>query len=174
LSLPSNAPDENLSVVVLELDGTPDVDPLSLQQPNGSVTLIPSMAELHGPKDDGIAIAMTGMTRNWYKTDRFASWQFKVNTPGTFKLRVITGPSGFEGWKGGHRISVKVANASLETDITPDEKIESINTHYFPEFATVIGSVGIDSPGVYELTLEALDIDPENRSGLTVESVTLT
>ena len=117
---------------------------------------------------------MTGMTRNWYKTDRFVSWQFKINTPGTFEVKVITGPSGFEGWKGGHRISVNVANGSLETDITPDEKIESINTHYFPEFATRIGSVEINSPGVYELILEALDIDPENRSGLTVESVTLT
>ncbi len=176
LTLPSDPPDEDVSVVVLELDGDPAVDSFPLQSPKGTVTLIPSMAELHGPATDGIEIAMTGMTRNWYETDRSMSWKFKVSRPGTFEVKVVTGPMGHgqSGWKGGHRISATVAGTSLATDITPDEAIDTTNTQYFPEFATRLGSVTIDTPGVHELTLEALEINSDVRNGLTVDSVSLT
>ena len=198
LSLPSNAPDENLSVVVLELDGFPDVDPLSLQQPNGSVTLIPSMAELHGPKDDGLEIAMNGATQNWYATNQFLSWQFKINTPGTFEVKVITGtPRGLErakemegttsatmkgsvnknvslgGWEGGHNLSLTVDKKSLGAFTSPDEAVDTPHAHYFPEFATSLGTIELGTSGNHELVLNTLEVSPESLAGINLVSMNL-
>ncbi len=175
LTLPPTPPDENVSVVVLELDGDPAVEPLPLQQPDRAVNLIPSMADLHGPAAGGIEIAMNGITQNWYETDRSISWKFKVSEPGRFEVKVVTGTlRGLEGWEGGHRVSVSIGGASLAADITPDEAIDTPHAQYFPEFATGLGSIDIDTPGIHELTLEALEINPDARGGLTVASVSLT
>ena len=175
LTLPSTPPDENVTVVVLELDGEPAVDRLPLQQPDGAVNLIPSMAELHGPAVDGLEIAMNGMTQNWYETDRSISWKFKVSKPGTFEVKVITGTlRGLDGWEGGHRVSVSIGGNFLAADTSPDEPIDTPHAHYFPEFATSLGVVEIETPGVHELTLEALEINPDSHGGLTVAAVSLT
>jgi hypothetical protein len=175
LTLPGTPPDEDVSVVVLELDAEPAVDPLPLQQPDGAVNLIPSMADLHGPAEDGLEIAMNGMTQNWYEADRSVSWTFKVSDPGRFELKIVTGTlRGLDGWVGGHRVSLSVGGAFLTADITPDEPIDTPHAQYFPECATRLGSIEIDSPGIHELTLEALTINPNAPAGLTVANVTLT
>ncbi len=175
LTLPGTPPDEDVSVVVLELDAEPAVDPLPLQQPDGAVNLIPSMADLHGPAEDGLEIAMNGMTQNWYEADHSVSWKFKVSEPGQFEVKIVTGTlRGLDGWIGGHRISVSVGGSFLAADLTPDEPIDTPHAHYFPEFATRIGAIEIDKPGIHELTLDALTINPDAPAGLSVANVSLT
>ncbi len=174
LTLCSDPPDADVSVVVLELEGTPAVEPLALQQPDGAVTLIPSMAELLGPDINGLEIGMNGVIQNWYETDQSMRWRFKIGTPGRFKVRVVTGtPRGNHTWEGNHRVAVSVDGVSLVADITPEEAIDSVHAHYFPEFATSLGSVEISTPGVHELTVEALNINPEASGGLSLVSVNL-
>ncbi|MBT7303873.1 MAG: hypothetical protein HN849_30355 [Victivallales bacterium] len=174
LDLPAARPDENVSVVVLELDGEPAVEPLALQQPEGTIRLIPSMAERHGPADDAIEIGQSGMTQNWYNAEHSLSWKFKVSKPGRFAVRVVTGSQrGLHVWEGGHRVMVGVGGDSLAGDVAQDEAISSPHAEYFPEFATRLGEVEIDSAGVHELRLEALTIDADARGGLAVVSVEL-
>ena len=174
LGLPAQGPDANVSVVVLELDGEPAVEPLALQQPEGTIRLIPSMAERHGPAEDAIEIGQSGMTQNWYDAEHSLSWKFKVSRPGRFAVKVVTGSQrGLHAWEGGHRVMVAVGGDSLAEELTPEEAIESTHAEYFPEFATRLGEVEIDAPGVHELRLEALTIDPDAQGGLAVVSVEL-
>ena len=174
LTLPATPPDEHVRGAVLELDGEPEVDPLSLQQPDGAVSLIPSMAEFHGPAEDAIEIGQSGMTQNWYDTDHSLSWKFKVSRPGRFQVNVVTGSQrGLATWEGGHRLAIGIGGDSLAVDITPDEAIDSPHAAYFPEFVTTVGHIEIDAAGVHELTLEALTISPEARGGLAIVSVDL-
>ncbi|MBM4436482.1 MAG: alpha-L-fucosidase [Actinobacteria bacterium] len=175
LRMPAQAPDPRVTVAVLELDGAPSVDRAPRQQPDGTVALIPSMGERDTPSGaEGIEIAQSGLTQ-WYDPASALTWRMRVSTPRTFEVRVVTGTQrGLRVWETGHRVAVHVAGATLEADLTPDERIESAHAHYFPEFATRLGTVRIDRPGVYDLRLEARAINPEARGGLALARVVLT
>ena len=175
LGLPARAPDTRVAVAVLELDGAPKVDPMPRQQPDGTVMLIPSMAELQGPATGGgFQLAPNGLTQGWYDESCSMTWKMKIGTPGRFDVRVVTGTlRGLRSWMGGHEVSVHVAGSTLEGEITPDERIESPHAQYFPEFATRLGTVDIAEPGTYVLRLEAREINPEATGGLSLARVVL-
>ncbi len=176
LRLPSRKPDRHVPVVVLRLDGEADVDPSPLQQPDGTVTLLPGMADVHvSKKGRQISVSPSGVIQNWFNKANWLSWSFKVVRPADFEVRVITGtlrPARV--WRGGHRVSVAVAGKTIRRSIRADEKIESPRAQYFPEAATKFGRVRIEVPGIYELKLKAEEINRNAPAGLTVASVRLT
>ena len=78
LRLPE-CPDPNVSVVALELDGAPDVDQTALQQTDGSITMIASMANLHTPESGTqIRIGESGVIEDWFDTSNWIDCDFKV------------------------------------------------------------------------------------------------
>ena len=175
LALPPGSPDPHVGVVALELDSEPDVDPLPLQQPDGRMTLIPSLATIDGPRPpDGIRLAPSGLTEDWLDNSNSLTWRIRIADPGRYAVQVVTGTLRHASeWQGGHGVAVNIAGATLEADIAPDEKIDSPRASYFPEFATRMGSVTVEEAGIHELVLEARNVDPSATGGLAVAAVIL-
>jgi alpha-L-fucosidase len=167
LGLPSEKPDEHVSVAVLEIEGEADVDETPLQQPDGTLTLPAHMAELHG----NIRVDRTSAIDGWRATDDWLSWDFKVTRPGEFEVQVLTIHR--RQWRGDHGVKVAVGGQELSAELAPDEKIESPRAQYFPEYASRVGGVAIAEAGSARLELRAGKIDPEAPGGPTVSAVRL-
>ncbi len=86
ITVPASAPDEISSTVVLKIKGAPEVAEAGLAQAaDGSVQLLASDADLHG----GLQYESGGGKDNigyWTNPEDTASWSFRVNRPGKFKV----------------------------------------------------------------------------------------
>lgn len=175
LSLPAEGPDPLVSVVVVELDGTPDVDTEPLQQPSGTVGLPVYLGQMHADAPDStLTLSRTKIAQGWKSTDDWFSWRFKVGEPGEFAVRVIvSSPHRTRLAMKGHSVAVSVAGQTVEGQLNLDEPVESPRGQYFPEHATTLGTVRLDSPGVYDLSLRATHIVPEAAEGLPAVGVAL-
>jgi alpha-L-fucosidase len=86
ITVPHNAPDKISSTVVLKIKGLPGIVATSIfQESDGSLRLLASEADLHGglQYESGDAKDNVGYWTNPVDT---ASWSFKVDRPGKFKL----------------------------------------------------------------------------------------
>jgi alpha-L-fucosidase len=88
IMVPAEAPDKISSTVVLKIKGAPEIATTSANQAqaaDGSVLLLASEADLHG----GLHYESGGGKDNigfWTNPEDTASWSFKVNRPGKFKV----------------------------------------------------------------------------------------
>jgi alpha-L-fucosidase len=88
ITVPAEAPDKISSTVVLKIKGVPEIAATSATQTqaaDGSVQLLASEADLHG----GLQYESGGGKDNigfWTNPEDTASWSFKVNRPGKFKV----------------------------------------------------------------------------------------
>jgi len=137
--------------------------------------LIPSLATINGPRPaDGIRLAPNGLTEDWLDDSNSLTWRFRIADPGRYTVKLVTSTLRHASeWRGGHRVAVGIAGATLEADITPDEEIDSPRARYFPEFATRLGAVTVARVGVHDLVLEARIVDRSASGGLAVAAVTL-
>jgi alpha-L-fucosidase len=86
VTVPSTAPDKMSSTLVLGIEGAPEVADLPiLQESDGSVRLMASEADLHGALqyESGRGKDNIGY---WTNPADTASWTFKVERPGRFKV----------------------------------------------------------------------------------------
>jgi alpha-L-fucosidase len=173
---PDGCADEcGIKVVALDIVGEVEVDPLPMQQWDGSVRLLASMGDIHCQDDDELMRVRDGnATENWFSTDNWMSWDLKIHTPGRFSVRVVTTSDDRRKWdQEGHKVTVSVDDMQLARSIAPDIEVKSQRTRYYPEWATVLGEVYIDMAGVHRVTLSADEIQQQSRSGLMVSRVEL-
>jgi alpha-L-fucosidase len=87
ISVPLAAPDKIVSVIALEITGTPDIEQMLLSQAaDGSLDLVPSDAILHGQQ---LKVEESRHKQNlgyWLNPADYAEWKFVVTQPGTFNL----------------------------------------------------------------------------------------
>ncbi len=174
IRFPRKAPDRNVSVAVLELDGTPDVDPLPLRQGEGSITLIAGMAEIHNGKRGGrIRLSQNGIIENWLNKEIWVSWKLKTDWSGEFKVHLVTGTSRHAGkWTSGHRIKIRVNGQTLERTIRSKQAIDDVRSRYFKEYVNDMGTITFPEAGVYELKVRAERI-VKSSSGVALSRVHL-
>ena len=175
LTLPKR-PDPNVSVIALDLEGPPDVDQIAIQQADKSITMIASMTHLHTPKTGTqIFIGESGVIENWFTKSNWIDCEFKVSEPGTFEIRIHTSAiRRVRQWTGGHKVRVDVGNKTFRKTIKADEWNDSARARYFPEAATIIGKVQLDTPGIHAIKVKAESINKKSRAGLSVSAITLT
>lgn len=175
LGLPAQGPDPLVSVVVLELEGRPDVDTTPLQQPGGLINLPVYMGELHpsGP-ESGLSLSRAKVAQGWKSLGDFVSWQMKVSQPGAFEVRAIVS-SPYHGARatGEHEVEVTVAGQVVQGVLKHDEPVDSPRARYFPEYATALGKVTLEAAGTYDVSLRATHLVPEAGEGLTLARVEL-
>jgi len=86
VEVPATAPDKISSTVVLKIKGVPDVAATAImQESDGSVRLMASEADLKGglQYEGGHGKDNVGF---WWNAEDTASWTFKIDRPGKFKL----------------------------------------------------------------------------------------
>jgi len=175
LTLPEAPPDPHFSVVVLELDGPPQVEPLPLQQPDGSVLLPIHMATVTGPGGKRAPkLTRGGLIEGWKNTAESVSWSFKVARPGEYEVRLVLGSPHWEHKVGsGHRVTVSVAGQAVQGTVTSDEAIKGHRTTHFWLAATRLGRVRLASAGERSLEVRADGIAADVSEGLSLLSVEL-
>ena len=113
VSVPSGAPDQIDSVVVLRVRGQPEVTAVVTgQRPDGSVHLDAAEATLHGntlryePDSNKRCIGY------WTDANDWVEWEFHISRPGKFTAVVETAAQ-----SDGAKLTIEVGNAKLALDV---------------------------------------------------------
>lgn len=175
LHLDGARPDPHWSVVVLDLDGPAQVEPLPVQQPDGGIALPIHLAAVHGPAGERTpTLSRGGLLEGWTDTADWLSWSFKAERPGRYEVRIILGSPYWESKVGsGHRVAVSVGASRLAAEVTSDEPIRGHRTVHFWLAATRLGHMEIPTAGTQRLELRAEAITAGVREGLAVLAVEL-
>jgi alpha-L-fucosidase len=175
VSLPGAPVDPLMSVLKVELDGAPGVDPalrplgapLRPQQGNAKVKagdyfLSAAFAEIHGEKLHFSLGSGAGTQREnlkgWTEETDWAEWKLRADQPGTYDVKVD-----YSSWMASGKFVVEMAGKSFEHTVaaSPPPKKKS---PLIAAFHTVtVGQVYLDKPGVYPLAVKAVEITPQAR-----------
>jgi len=145
-----------VTVVAVHLAAAPEVEPLTLQQPDDSVTLIGPMARV-GTKarKPAMRIGGSGMSENWRNTADYLEWRFTVIKPGAYDATVVTTHQHLEPWSGGHTLRLECAGRALRRVTRRDALLPGLRSAYYPQIATRFGRLEFPRPGNYTLRLRA-------------------
>jgi alpha-L-fucosidase len=162
IKVPQEAPDKIASVIVLEIEGTPEVAPyVPLQATDGSVALPAEEAVIHGQT----AKCQPGNGRQnigyWTNASDWVSWDFAVNAPGEFNVEItqacLSGDAGSE-------YAVSVGDKTLQG------KVE--DTGDWNKFVVrTLGSITLEKAGRYTLSVKPTNMP--HGAVMNLESLTL-
>ena len=170
IRIPKEAPDSKVSVIVLELEGSPSMEQGFMQQQDGTVCLWGYQANLHDSKfipgklkravDYQMFTVPSGMegirpermlsVAGFENEGDAMSWDLKMVTPGDYHVEIVTL---------GENIStnLKLYMAGQVVENTLQEHLSKntieLASHLRESYAT-LGKVSIPSSGPYTLTLE--------------------
>lgn len=180
LSLPEEAPDPYVSVVVLEIEGEPEFD----ETPTlcaGRVTLSAACASLTA--EDGnpaFSVSKAGILEGWNRTADTVSWQLRILEPGSYAVTMNTFTEKYPeqqadgmDWEGGHRFLLSCAGKELSFTVTDDERTRPRDLFLWQNVVTRCGTLQIDRPGSYTLTLRPQKLCYEKGLGPKLKSITL-
>ncbi|MBV8831487.1 MAG: alpha-L-fucosidase [Acidobacteriaceae bacterium] len=176
LKLPAHAPDPNVSVVAVDLDGPPKANQELIQQPDGSVTLNGQFADL--PSGTPIKISNRGITSNWTDPSQKLEWTFEVYRPGRYQVIARTTPVKSAGgwdtaqWSGGDELQASVEGHNVSHTLSDEGKIPDPRNPLYPDVKTTLGEVTL-SPGTKRLTVQATKINPETKGGIHLREIEL-
>ena len=176
IDLPQIAPDKVVSVVVLEIEGTPEVETAICQQADQSV-LLPGVSGEASKDNKPAELKFTarGGGADWRDAAISLTWNFTVEKAGTYQIDLITTETGSHGspvWQGGQKIKISCAGQFQETTVTADSKEYNQRSQYWKLIHTSAGKIKFEKPGTYELSLI-----PENfgeiKTGFTFKEIQL-
>ena len=184
ITVPVAAPDPDVSVIALTIEGDPSMEKSYLQQSDRSVLLDAYGATIHDkefvpnkpkrPVDfkmftvpqrgKGIMPARMLCAGGFGQVGQALSWDFRLVEPGTYEVAVIrlAGKKSSEG-----SLRATVAGQSVESSSQESETMSSreLPTHV-QESLSVIGTVTIDVAGMQTLTLEVAKDFPKSAGSI--------
>ena len=175
IQVPANAPDKDVSVIVLDIDGKPDVVKTLQQQSNGTVVLSPMFAQ----EDAGrkFNIDPRGVTTRWMTPEGKLTWNFDVAKGGAFDVVLVTTETrvakGGDSMEGGHVVKISVAGNELTGKIENGERVLNARNPRWKDMRTTAGRVKLSGPGNASLSLQPQQIGAKNGLGLTLRAVEL-
>lgn len=177
ISLPKQAPDPIVSVVVVETGGDAEVESFIAEQYNGKVILPGAVANITkgGAPATLNFISHGGGAEGWTDSTIRLAWNFVIDRPGTYKVDIVTTETGSHenpAWLGGHVVAVNIAGQSLQPVIEPSSKEYNPRTQYWQKIHTNGGEVTFNAPGKYELTLTPVKF-AAGREGFTFREINL-
>jgi len=174
ISLPPQAPDKNVSVIVLEIEGEPDVDDTIFPQIDNTIVLNAFRANLEKAKSDSlISIGGGGVIERWFNTENISSWDFQVFEPGEYDLILFSAAHHWQGWIGGHKVKISLNGEEYVVMTTDQGRTANISTLTWQDAVTYVARVQIAKAGKQYLSLTALKINPEKNQGFRFRSIKL-
>lgn len=177
ISLPKQAPDKIVSVVVVETDGDAQVEKTVAQQQDGKVQLHGAVANTR--KGEAPArlnyFAHGGGAGGWTDTAIHLSWQFNIEKPGAYQVDIVSAETGSHGnpvWLSGHQVKIQSGVQQFETKIVADSKEYDPRSQYWQKVHTKSGTLTFDKPGSYQLTLTPVRF-AEGKEGFTFREINL-
>ncbi len=176
IDLPKTAPDKVVSVVVLEIEGSPEVETVICQQADQTI-LLPGVSGEASKDNKPAELKFTarGGGADWRDAAISLTWNFTVEKAGTYQIDLVTTETGSHGspvWQGGQKMKIRCAGQVQETTITADSKEYNQRSQYWKLIHTSSGKIKFEKPGTYELSLI-----PENfgeiKTGFTFKEIQL-
>ena len=163
-------PTKPVTVVAVELKASPAVEPLLLQQPDDSLTLIGPMARVGSDaKNPEMRMGGNGLTEKWRSAKDWLEWKFTVLKPGTYDVTVVTTHQHLEPWSGGHTLKLTCGTQSLKRITKRETILPGLRSEYFPQIATRFGKFHFDTAGTHTLRLQPTRMNLK-KSGRTLFS----
>lgn len=168
--LPGDAPDQIVSVIKVCFLGELRVEKRIIENESGCIILPAGLADIHASKGKPDAsVNISGVVRNWFRTDEWLTWEFLCEHPGDFDV-YVTLSTGFHGiWDFGHKISVRYNDQEIQADIyddgTPAKGYQKRVFH--------VGKISVNSEGLHNISLHALHISCKNMQGIQLSSLNL-
>jgi alpha-L-fucosidase len=174
IAIPATAPDVRDTVIALDIDGTANVDPGVMQQPNGVVSLFSYLGDLHPPTGVRANLDSRGVTAGWTTAGGSLEWSFRANRAGTYEVHVITSEQkDGRGWDGAQKVSVTLGDQNVSGEIMNQGRELNPANPYWPHVVSKLARVKIARAGDQKLTISPTDIPAGQRFGLTVVAVRL-
>ncbi|MDB5084711.1 MAG: alpha-L-fucosidase [Bacilli bacterium] len=181
VSLPKS-PNEVVPVLVLEIDGEIQVDNQLMQGADDSIILEAFRAEIHRASEGSpIVLSRSGVITRWSSAGDWLSWEFKAVTAGEFALRINSLAEKARDaigekigrWEGGHQVTLEVAGQTVHSLVEENDRVVNSRSMYFHRIHSNCGTVRIDQPGNYTLTLKPVKLNYDMELGLKLVSVDL-
>ncbi|CAK4869271.1 unnamed protein product [Aphanomyces euteiches] len=168
LVIEGDAPNLVDSVVIIELEGSPLVDNVLIQEEADYMELLAAQATLHKTAPDSqLEITHQGVVRDWIHTEDWVSWQCLLTTPGVYAIELIVKTGFYPQWDYGHVLELSIGD-QVCTGVFSDNGQPS---GHYQELAISMGSVQIKTAHHYELTLKALELVRKQGQGLTLTAI---
>lgn len=176
IDLPVDAPDNAVSVVVLEIEGRAEVENEIFQHIDGDIVLHGALAEVKkNGKPYKLEFTARGGGAEWKDENIKLTWNFKVEAPGKYKIALITTETGSHGnplWQGGHKVKIQTSGQLVEFVIENDFSEYNQRSQYWKKIHTDGGIINFKKAGKYSLSLETQELSNGNL-GFTFHSINL-
>ena len=176
VELPAAAPDEAVSVVVLEIEGKTKVEREICQNVDGSILLHGALAEAkNDEKPYDLKFTARGGGADWKDENVNLTWNFKVEKPGRYKIDLISTETGSHGnpvWQGGHKVKIETSGQEVEFVVKNDFSEYNQRTQYWKKIHTNGGKISFAKAGNYTLLLKPQKLS-EGELGFTFQSISL-
>jgi alpha-L-fucosidase len=114
------------------------------------------------------SIQLDRISGTYDKDELLSSWEFKVNTPGKFKINIISNEKGGHSkpeWIGAdQKGSVQVAGKIIPVILNRDSEKVNPSLFFYKEITSNVGEIAFSKPGTYTLQLKNIDIDADKWS----------
>ena len=177
IDLPTEAPDSVVSVIVVDIDGNPEVESGITQQHDGTIKLpgVFAKATKKGQPAQLDFNSNRGGGANWTDPQIVLTWEFNVEKPGTYQVDIVSAETGSHGsptWHGGQTLKITSGNQSYQTKIVEDSREFNPRTVYWKKIHTNGSKLVFKKPGIYTLSLTPVEF-PENQGGFTFRAINL-
>jgi alpha-L-fucosidase len=177
IDVPSAAPNSDVSVVALDLNGTPQVNTGLVQQPDETITLNCALGKL--PATTKLKVSNRGITSGWVDTAETIEWDFESYRPGNYEVLARTAPERSAGgwdasaqWEQGNELQVTVGNKKVAHALHNDGTIPDPRNPLTPDIKSRLGTISLE-PGTHHLKVEALKIGSERKLGVRLREIEL-
>ncbi|MCO8124879.1 alpha-L-fucosidase [Stieleria sp. TO1_6] len=160
ISLPPRAPEKLVSVIRVELDGEPRVDPIWAIDPNLDTEILAEFSSVDGAKQDEKRwMEKFGEWKQIIHVHGFesggrASWEIDVHQPGDYNVSLTYAGTGRLVWK----VSIQAG------ETIQNQQNSSHNYQTFP-----IGWINFPKPGRYKVSVQCIDGETESASLKAIE-----
>ncbi len=181
LQLEGEAPDPYDSVIELVLEDGPVQINSVLTDYNNTIELPAAVAQQEtGPgAEPTFRVSQTGIIENWFDTEDSLRWEFLVQTPGTYKVEMITFSEKdpvepFENyWEGNHLFRIDCNRQTLKFQITCDQKEQPRDLYNWVQVHSQAGEICFERIGTYQLSIIPEQIISKKGLGPKLKSIKL-
>lgn len=123
-------------------------------------------------------IRLDRISSTYSKDELMSSWQFKVHTPGKFKINIISNEKGNHSkptWTGSEQIgSVQVAGKIIPVGLKRDSENVNPTLFFYNEIGSNVGEIEFLKKGTYTLQLKGFKIGADKwTEGLSLDRIEL-
>lgn len=174
LAIPSKAPDPNVSVIALRLDGEPKANSSIIQQPDDSVTLNAYLADRK--EGSAMKISKRGIVNSWPVRETL-TWKFLLRKGGEYAVTARSAPpkkSSGDTREQNSTIVLKITAAghSVEHTFEREGEIPDPRNPLTPDIKTELGRISL-KPGTVELTAQRSSLDDQVSSSMRFREIVL-